>query len=133
MRAERRHLSEQEHSIKEREHELFIRPVSPELEALGPAKPFSAYMRETPASPLSPLAKTTLWLLGIVVATLFFLSVWRVAHPHRARAQTPTAPAPAKAVMLRGVGRAGLPAEEAIRVIPFRRLVEVETLQPAPF
>jgi hypothetical protein len=98
MPAERRRLSEQEQSIKEREYEVYIKPERPEPEALSPVKPFAAYLRETPASPLSAAAKTTLWTLGVVVLILLVLALWRVSRPRRA--QPDTAPPPARTAPL---------------------------------
>ena len=49
-----RNMPEQEHSIKERSHELFVEPT--QGAAPRTTKPFPVYLRETPAQPLSPLA-----------------------------------------------------------------------------
>jgi hypothetical protein len=85
-----RNMPEQEHSIKARSHELFVEET-PAL-SNGATKPFAAYLRETPARPLSPVFKVLFWFLGIIVALLFLLAVWRVAHRHhRLPARKPAA------------------------------------------
>ncbi|SRR5579885_3047887 len=73
-----RNMPEQEHSIKARAHELFVEEV-PVAPSAG-TKPFEAYLRETPAYPVSPAIKVTLWIVGLVVAGLFVLALWRVSH-----------------------------------------------------
>ncbi len=74
MASERQNMSEQEISIKAREHEVFI-----PKEEIKPVKPFTVYLRETPAKPCSPLIKTILWIVGIVVGVLFLAALWRLA------------------------------------------------------
>jgi hypothetical protein len=76
-------MSEQDLSIKAREHELYLKPL-PEV-AARPVKPFPVYLRETPAEPLSPATKAILWTVGIVVALLFLAALWRVSHGHLTR------------------------------------------------
>jgi hypothetical protein len=83
-------MPEQEHSIKVRSHELFVEPPQ-SAEVTKPTKPFPAYLRETPAQPLSPFTKAVFWILGIIVAGLFVVAVWRVTHRHRP--QRPARPA----------------------------------------
>jgi hypothetical protein len=76
-------MPEQEHSIKERSHALF---VEEELVATPvPTKPFEVYLRETPARPLSPGVKAIFWVLGIIVGVLFLLALWRLSHHHTRR------------------------------------------------
>ena len=76
MASERQNMSEQEISIKAREHELYVQ--DPDTNA-KPVKPFAVYLRETPAEPLSPTTKAILWMLGTVVGLLFLAACWRVA------------------------------------------------------
>jgi hypothetical protein len=107
-----RNRPEQEHSIKARAHELFVETTKAEADS-RPTKPFPVYLRETPAQPLSPGTKTVLWLLGIVVALLFLIALWRVtqrrAPAHRPEPNPPAAEA--QAVLLgRRVASARLPA-----------------------
>jgi len=73
-----RNMPEQEHSIKARAHELFVEevPVAPP----AVTKPFKVYLRETPAYPVSPAIKVTLWIVGLLVAGLFVSALWRVSH-----------------------------------------------------
>jgi hypothetical protein len=82
MPAHPRNTPEQEHSIKARSHELFVEPS----QAASPrrTKPFLDYLRRTPAQPLSPLAITVLWILGILVTVLFLAALWRITHRRRA-------------------------------------------------
>jgi hypothetical protein len=79
MPSQSRNISEQEQSIKQRSHALFIEPVQP-VEGTIPTKPFPVYLRETPAQPFSPLTKAIFWLLGIVVAALFLAAMWRISQ-----------------------------------------------------
>src|SRR5689334_5935354 len=78
-----RNMPEQEHSIKARSHELFVEeaPVGSSMAT----KPFHVYLRETPAHPLSPAIKVIFWVLGLVVAGLFLLALWRVSQRHAGR------------------------------------------------
>ena len=83
MPSQRRNMPEQEHSIKERSHALF---VEEDLVATPvPTKPFKVYLRETPARPFSPGVKAIFWVLGIIVGLLFLLSLWRLSHHHTRR------------------------------------------------
>jgi hypothetical protein len=80
MGGERRNMPEQERSIKDREQELFF-----DSEGIGdtkPLKPFPVYLQETPAVPMSPVVKVMLWVLGVLVALLFFASLWRAQRSH---------------------------------------------------
>ncbi|MGP0070038.1 MAG: hypothetical protein ACLQGP_41370 [Isosphaeraceae bacterium] len=82
MPSQSRNISEQEHSIKQRSHALFVEPgqLSPEIK---PTRPFSAYLRETPAKPFSPFTKAIFWFLGVLVAALFLAAMWRMSHRRR--------------------------------------------------
>jgi hypothetical protein len=84
MPSERQNMSEQDISIKAREHELSV-PVLPEA---PPVKPFPVYLRETPGEPLSPGTKFVLAIAGIVVALLFVAALWRVTHPRATKPRT---------------------------------------------
>jgi hypothetical protein len=97
MASERQNMSDQEISIKAREHELYVR-ASPKTDP-KPVKPFPVYLRETPAEPLSPTTKVILWTVGIVVAMLFLASLWRVSHRPPTKPSTRTAPSESKAAM----------------------------------
>jgi hypothetical protein len=83
MPSEQQNMSEQDISIKEREHELYV----PALPDGPPVKPFPVYLRETPGEPLSTVTKFVLLIAGIVVAVLFVAAVWKVTHPRAAREQ----------------------------------------------
>ena len=97
MPSESRDLHEQERSIKARAHELYVEPP---LEAPAKlVKPFQAYLRETPAIPLSASTKVVLWIVGIIVAVLFLAAIWRVSH-WRGRQKTPAPPPAAQPAML---------------------------------
>lgn len=84
MPSERQNMSEQDISIKEREHELYV----PALPDAAPVKPFPVYLRETPGEPLSPATKIVLSIAGIVVAMLFVAAIWRVTHPRATKPKT---------------------------------------------
>jgi hypothetical protein len=80
MASERQNMSEQEISIKEREHELYVQPsADPNAK---PVKPFEVYLRETPAEPLSPATKAILAVVGILVGLLFVAALWRATTHH---------------------------------------------------
>jgi hypothetical protein len=86
MTAQRRNISEEEHSIRERSNELYV-----DATADGPArstKPFPVYLRETPAQPLSAGIKAMFWAIGLIVVLLFLAALWRVSHRHVPRART---------------------------------------------
>jgi hypothetical protein len=72
-----RNIPEQEHSIKERSHQLFFEETDVSSRA---TKPFAAYLKETPARPNSLVLKALFWIVGAIVAILFFAAIWRVAH-----------------------------------------------------
>jgi hypothetical protein len=97
MPSQSRNIPEQEHSIKERSNELFFD------ESAVPArssKPFAAYLRETPARPVSPALKALFWVLAVIIGVLFFAAIWRVAHRHGGR---PTAAAAAEKTVRSGL------------------------------
>jgi hypothetical protein len=96
MASERQNMSEQDISIKAREHELYV-PALPEA---APVKPFPVYLRETPGEPLSPATKFILAIAGIVVAVLFVAAVWRVTHPRATKPKTGAARSAAKTALL---------------------------------
>jgi hypothetical protein len=48
-------------------------------------RPFSEYVRGTPAAPLSGLTKVLLWVIGLLVAGLLVVALTRLAHHHPAR------------------------------------------------
>jgi len=100
MPSESRNLPEQELSIKARSHELYFQPPHQ-----ATTKPFPAYLRETPAAPLSTFTKVVLWIVGIIVALLFVAALWRAALGHGPRRQT-RAPRPTADVKRRATGRA---------------------------
>jgi len=96
MGSERRSMSEQELSIKEREEQLFVeaQQATPEK---PPTKPFPVYLRETPAVPLTTGEKAVLWVVGIVVVVLFAAALLRiqrsaVPRPGARLAQSAVAP-----------------------------------------
>ncbi len=80
MASEKQNMSEQDISIKAREHELYVKNT-PERD-VKPVKSFPDYLRETPAEPFSPGTKAILWIVGTVVALLFLAALWRVSHNH---------------------------------------------------
>jgi len=101
MPAQRRNLPEQEHSIKARSRELFVEASDADA-ASKATKPFAFYLRETPARPLSTLAKAVFWIVGTVVVLLFLAAIWRVTHRPVAVRQSPRPPARAPRVPPRG-------------------------------
>ena len=86
MASEKQNMSEQDISIKAREHELYVRP-KPDLD-IKPVKSFPVYLRETPAEPFSRGTKVVLWIVGTVVALLFMAALWRLSHSHLNRRAT---------------------------------------------
>ncbi len=96
MPPESRNLHEQERSIKAREHELYVKPLSPDDGQLR--KPFPEYLRETPAEPLSTTTKTMLWIVAVLVAVVFLAAIWRVTMRRSGRARNPAAPPAARSV-----------------------------------
>lgn len=75
----------EEQSIKARKNQLF------EAKALqaapsGPKKSTQTYLRDTPAMPISPGVKATLWGVGALVLILFLAALMtRGARPERPR------------------------------------------------
>jgi hypothetical protein len=114
MASERQNMSEQEISIKAREHELYVRQAS-ETDA-KPVKPFEFYLRETPAEPLSPATKAILWVIGAVVALLFLAACWRAATRNAPASRTGNAGPAVKTSMLASPFGSPIPASRA-RVI----------------
>jgi len=98
MPAESRNLHEQERSIKAREHELYVKPRSPDGEL--PRKPLREYLRETPAERLSPTTKTILWIVAVLVVVVFLAAIWRVIHRRGGRVRHRAAPPAAHSVAL---------------------------------
>jgi hypothetical protein len=96
MASERQNMSDQDISIKAREHELYV----PVLHEAAPVKPFPVYLRETPGEPLSTATKFVLAIAGIVVALLFVAAIWRVTHPRAAKPKKGAARPAAKSTML---------------------------------
>jgi hypothetical protein len=86
MPSHSRNISEQEHSIKQRSHALFVEPAQT-AEGTKPTKPFPVYLRETAAQPFSPLTKAIFWLLGLIVAALFLAALWRMSHRPKSNAK----------------------------------------------
>jgi hypothetical protein len=97
MASERQNMSEQEISIKAREHELYVQP-EPDTN-LKPVKPFAVYLRETPAEPFSPTTKAILWIVGIFVGLLFLGALWRVSTRRAPVSRTRVARPAAKTAM----------------------------------
>lgn len=102
MASERRNMPEQERSIKDREQELFFEHH--DSEGRKPLKPFSDYVKETPAAPISTAVKVILWALGVLVALLLLAALWRTQRARElpppksgaaARESEPSAQAPA--------------------------------------
>jgi hypothetical protein len=84
MATERQNMSEQEISMKAREHELYVRHL-PESDGKV-VKPFEVYLKETPAVPFSSATKGILVVVSIIVGLLFLGAIWRAATHH---SQTP--------------------------------------------
>jgi hypothetical protein len=92
---------EQELSIKQRSHALFLQQ-DPD-EGMLASKPFAVHLRETEAVPLSALTKSILWCVGIIVGLLFLAAIWRIVQRHN------SAPRPAaKATVSGAVSRPAL-------------------------
>jgi hypothetical protein len=77
MPSERGNIPEQEHSIKSRAHEVFVK--KPLEKPARPTKPFPEYLRETPAFPMSSTVKAMLWFAGIIVGILFLAAVLKLS------------------------------------------------------
>ncbi len=69
---------EQEISIRERKQLLFESdtPTTNPADA-GSRQPFAAYLRTTPAAPLSPAAKGALYAAGALVLILFAIALMK--------------------------------------------------------
>jgi hypothetical protein len=98
MPAESRNLPEQERSIKAREHELYLKPLPPD--GAQARKPFAAYLRETPAEPLSTAIKTMLWIVAVLVVLIFLAAIWRVSQHLSTRSRHQAAPPAARSAAL---------------------------------
>ncbi len=61
---------EQDQSIKDRKQLLYETDAPANAPVRAPSKPFSAYLQETPAAPLAPWVKASIWAAGAVVALL---------------------------------------------------------------
>ncbi len=64
------------------------------------SKPFSAYLRETPAEPLSTVTKTILWTVAVLVVLVFLAAIWRVTHRRSPRSRNQAAPLAAQSAVL---------------------------------
>jgi hypothetical protein len=100
MAPERRHLPEQERSIKDRGKELFVEGRAAEA-ARPPIKPSAVYLRETPAAPMSAGVTALLWVVGILVLLLFVVAIARSQRAPRSRPR-PKSPAAAAAALAPG-------------------------------
>jgi hypothetical protein len=97
MSPESRNLPEQEFSIKARAHEVFVE--QPLTEVRKPVRPFPVILRETPAEPLSALAKALLLIAGVIVAVLFVAALWRIVNRHGPKRREQPAPHSEKSAM----------------------------------
>jgi hypothetical protein len=79
---------EQEQSIRARKQQLFEadEATTTEAEAAAPRKPFSFYLQQTPAAPLSSGTKFVLWGAGALVLVALAITVFLASRPR----QTPT-------------------------------------------
>ena len=64
----------EEQSIKARKNQLFEAQTR-EGAPSGPKKPLRVYLRDTPAMPISPGVKATLWGVGALVLLLFLAAL----------------------------------------------------------
>ncbi len=85
MPSQPRNMPEQEHSIKVRSNELYVEDAP--IVAPRTTRPFPEYLRDTPAQPLSAGFKALIVAVGIVVAILFAVALWRVVNRHGSRPQ----------------------------------------------
>jgi hypothetical protein len=78
---------DQDQSIKARKRLLYEEDDLPASPAVTPPvverKPFRAYLRETPAQPLSTGMKALVWGSAILVGLLFAASVWKAQQPRK--------------------------------------------------
>ena len=70
--APREALEAQDQSIKARKWQLYEEKTRVDT---GTVKPFSVYLKDTPGAPLSPVARATLWAVGVVVVLLFVAAI----------------------------------------------------------
>jgi hypothetical protein len=106
---------EQELSIKERSHELFLKGSPPEGSIAS--KSFAVHLRETAAQPFSALTKAILWTVGIIVAILFLATIWRIVQRQNSTPRPTPKPAasstsilPASPSTIVSIAHAGLSA-----------------------
>lgn len=72
----------QDQSIKARKKQLF---EEPQAAPVGALKPFSEYVRGTPAAPMSQPVKVALWAVAVLTALLFLAAVLLPARHRRPR------------------------------------------------
>lgn len=87
---------EQEQSIKARKLEIFE-----EEQDFGPRRPFSEYLAETEATPLTAGQKAALWGVGLLVLLLLVAALLTMPGPRRHHAQN----APTKEAASQAAGR----------------------------
>jgi hypothetical protein len=85
------HQRTQEQSIRARKNQLFGDDEVPDDSSAGPRKSLRDCLRETPATPLSPLVKGVLWAVGIVVLLLLAVALATGGGKKKPRARTPPA------------------------------------------
>ncbi len=91
--ADNAHAITEEQKIKARKALLYDDdPV--QAGPTGPSKPFTAYLRETPAAPLPGAVKAGLWALGVLVILLLVGAVLKFSNAP-SRGKPPAAKAPA--------------------------------------
>jgi hypothetical protein len=96
---EREAPEEQDKSIKERKSSLFEVKKAP----THITRPFSEYVREAPADPLSPGVKATLGVLGGVIALLFLAALLSSSRSKPARKPRADVARPAQAAAFRPI------------------------------
>jgi hypothetical protein len=99
MPSEPRNMPEQEHSIKSRARELFVKEEP--ANANRPTKPFPVYLRETPALPMTSTVKAMLWFAGIIVALLFLAAIVKLSIRHGPGRRAPGPPPAVKTAAVR--------------------------------
>ena len=72
-------------SIKARKQQLF--EADEPAPSAGSTKPFSEFLRETPADPMPGWLKAVLWSAGAVVALMLVLALLRVGRPRPTKAR----------------------------------------------
>lgn len=87
-----KHHETQEQSIKARKHQLF-EADAPTVFSSG--RPFKAFLRETPAAPLSGLTKAMLWAAGVVVTLVLIAALAKTFQRHSQGGPKPAAKKPA--------------------------------------